>query len=223
MDSNPVIRAAVLEVPEVLPYLSDKAIILSAGKAGGDLSQINASYRDAITQSLVSFFEGGNAAASRNQFKRSAVEALGGAFDLGYGGTPESDALQWLNARVEQEMAFIDELYVNAKELRRDESFDYFTWITQRADGYVSSCQAVYNAGLMFASKNTMGTWNLGQTEEHCPTCNKLNGQRHKLSWYLSRDYIPGKPGAAMDCGGYNCGCSITDDEGNVITLGGEE
>ncbi len=54
---------------------------------------------------------------------------------------------------------------------------------------------------------------------EHCDTCLGLNNTRHSARWYINRDYIPGKPGAAMDCGGWNCQCYLTNDEGKQFSI----
>jgi hypothetical protein len=191
---------------------------------GQDLADVKGTYHDTITQALIDYFEGaGSIAGPRNSFKRAAIESLGAAFDQGWqdaGGElpPDGDGLEWFNARAEQELSFIDELFQQAKELRKEEDFDYFTWISQRADGYTATVTAVYNAGKMYAGGNIMLTWRYGQAE-HCDTCLHLNGQRHRASWYLARNYIPHKPGAAMDCHGDNCKCDLVDDNGDIFTI----
>lgn len=201
-----------------------KAAALGVFKAeGDDLAAIGGAYHDKITAALLGYFEGGRQSASANAFKRATVEAFGAAFDMGWadgGGEPppDGDAVAWLNARVEQEMTFIESLFQQAKELRKDPEFDRLPWVSERADGFVRSVTAVYNAGKMLAMKNQMLEWRYGDTE-HCPTCQGLNGKKHRASWYLARDYIPGKPGAAMDCGGYRCRCSLWDKQGNQVTL----
>jgi hypothetical protein len=196
-----------------------------ATKQADDISEINATYHDAITETLTSYFEdGGSVSAPRNEFKKEMSDAFVNAFESGWvdGGQElplDDDALEWLGARQSQEFGFIDQLFQEAKELRKEEDFDYFSWITTRADGYVATVLSVYNAAVLLAKKNQMLTWNLGGTETHCETCKSLGGQRHRASWYLNRDYIPRKPGAAMLCGGYYCDCTLSDDDGNDITI----
>ncbi|MCP4263652.1 MAG: hypothetical protein GY774_40015 [Planctomycetes bacterium] len=182
-------------------------------------------YHDEITQALINYLEkGGSVASHKNAFKRGMVYAFGEAFELGWldAGREipfDSNAQAWLNARMEAELAHIDSVFVQAKELRKDDG-DFFQWVTARADGYTSSVRAVYNAASMFAMKGKLLTWHLGETEEHCPTCEEvLNGTRHRASWYIARNYIPRQPGAGMDCGGYNCDCKLTDQKGNEVTL----
>lgn len=74
---------------------------------------------------------------------------------------------------------------------------------------WTASIEAVGAAGLASAKKNEMVTWKLGATEEHCKTCQSLNGQSHRRKWFASRNYFPQKPGAAMECGGYQCLCEL--------------
>jgi hypothetical protein len=109
--------------------------------------------------------------------------------------------------------------FAEAKQLRKEKDFDYFTWATGKADGYVSTVLSIYNAAVLLAKKNQMLTWNLGETEKHCDTCLKLDGGSHRASWYIGHDYIPRKPGASMDCKGYNCDCSLTDKDGEEVTI----
>ena len=213
-----------IEVPLSLRLRARQVTVTRAVKAGG-LGSINAQYNDAITATLISYFEGGSLGASRNAFKRAMVEAFGGAFDAGWvdGGQElpfDGDALEWFNARVEQEAAFIDSTYVSAKQIKKDAEADFFQWTTDRATGYVSTLSAIYNAAKMWANKNRSGIWRLGNTEKHCATCSKLNGTSHRLSWYIANNYIPRQPGASMDCGGYNCDCKIEDKKtGEELTL----
>ena len=217
-----------------LSYLEENNIEVSADlrlrvrrltvKAEGDLGGISATYHDAITGALIRYFEGSTVTGPRNQFRQGVTESFYDAFYLGWsdgGGTfPISqDALDWLTTRVNEEFGHVDGLFQNAKELRKEDGFDFFSWINDRADAYSQTLRSIYNAGVMLAKRGMMLTWQLGNTKTHCPTCQKLNGQKHRGSWYVSRNYIPGLPGAAMQCGGYNCDCKLITDKGEVVTL----
>lgn len=81
--------------------------------------------------------------------------------------------------------------------------------LDNRIDLWTASIAAAGQAGLNSAKRNEMVTWHLGATEEHCSTCNQLDGQAHRRKWFDSRNYIPRKPGAAMDCGGWRCLCTL--------------
>lgn len=222
LPSPSLLRAIVARVPAVAPYLSTRARLLAGIKA--DIADINAVYHDAITSALINYFEGRPIAASRNQFKQAMIKAFGDAFDAGWleggGVLPiDDDAMTWIETRLHQEAAFIDLLFKEVTQLRKDKEFDYFQWITAKADSYTRSLRELHNTAKMMANRRQMLTWQLGNTEKHCRTCLKLNGKRHRAIWFIEHNYIPGRPGAAMDCHGYNCDCSLVDDKGNEVTI----
>lgn len=219
----------VQAVPEVLDYLSPSACLYvelrtRKAKGDGDLASINKAYNDRIVKALIDYFEGGGVAPSRNEFKRAMIQAFGDAFDLGYtnggGELPiDDDSFAWLEARLNQEAGYIDMLFEQAKALRKEEEFDYFSWVTMHTSNYVGTLSAIYNAGSMSAKRNQSGTWELGNTEKHCKTCLSLAGKTHRMSWYLARNYIPRQPGSNLECGGWNCDCKIRGKDGTEITV----
>lgn len=215
-----IIRTITRAVPEVIPLLSEQG---RAALKAADIADINAGYHDAISEALISYFDGGSLAGSRNGFKRAATEAFGEAFEAGWleggGELPfDGEALSWFNARLEQEFSFIEGLFDEAKELKKDKEFDYFAWATSKADSYTNTLASVYNQAALMVGNNRMVTWQLGATEKHCKDCAKLDGQSHKISWFMDRNYIPHTPGASMECGGYNCDCRLIDKNGDEIT-----
>jgi hypothetical protein len=160
-----------------------KARQLGVYKASGDLPAVGAEYNDRIAEILIGYFEGGGSvAAPRNQFRQAAVEALGSAYDLGWtdggGAFPMDDeALSWLNTRIEQEMAYIGTLFEQAKELRKEEDFDFFAWITQHAASYARTLRELYNVGRVSAMKDKMVTFAGEDGAESCPDCQELKGK----------------------------------------------
>jgi hypothetical protein len=215
---------------EVPPSLYLRAQRVGAIKAAGDLAAIGAQYHDAITSALVTYMEGGSIVPSRNAFRRAMVEALGGAFDLGWtdggGELPASgDALEWLNARVEAEFGHIGTLFQQAKELRKDPEADWFKWVSDRADGYVRTTTDAYNMGKMYAAGNKMLTFDGpdGDKDNICQstngTCVQLKGQRHRASWWLARNLVPYRGNTSMDCGGWECEHFLRTDEGERFTV----
>jgi len=218
-----------VEILRSIHYRADNGLPMPAAlktrafKAVESLAPINAEYHDRITEALLEYFGGSNIQTAKGQFKRAAANAFLDAFDLGWamggGEFPvDDDAGDWLGARQTAEFGFIDELFLGAKELKKEDGFDVFPWVSERADRYTATLAAIFNAGKMWSKKNQLLTWRLGNTEKNCSTCAKLDGQRHRASWYISRDYIPRKPGAAMICGGYNCDCKLEDKDGNEVT-----
>lgn len=65
----------------------------------------------------------------------------------------------------------------------------------------------IYNEGVVFADKNGNYQFLLGNTEEHCKDCSRLNGQVHRLRNWNSRDLIP--PTEKTECGGWYCDCKL--------------
>lgn len=207
-----------------------KAETLIREKSLTAYKRVRRQYGAAIEDAILDYFIGSDAVtAYRNAMSRAMSDAFLSAFELAYidGGAElplDDDALEWLASRQEQELGYIRELFVSLKELKAQyragdvKTADIKAEMVRRRDGYLATLDAVYNAGLMYAKKNEMLTWQYGDTE-HCETCLKLNGKAHKAAWYLARDYIPGKPGAAMDCGGYRCKCRLLDKDGKEITI----
>jgi len=213
-----------IEIPsELLVRARVKGVSFKAYVDGG-VEAINARYNNEIIAAMVTYFEGGAATAPKNQFLQAMTEAFNGAFDTGWvdGGQElplDEKVATWLISRMEQERGYINDLFQQIKELRNDKEFDYFTWATNKAGRYTSTVLSVYNAAALMAKKNQILTWHLGNTEKHCDTCLALNGNSHRASWYIDHDYIPRKPGAAMDCGGYHCDCKLKDKSGDEVTL----
>lgn len=199
----------------------------------GAYSTIRSVYRSDIAQAMTEYLASDKPSTSyKSRFNRAMLEAFSGAFYKGYEETasglddvdPDADA--WLTGRQNSELGFIAELFASLKAARDEfwrgeiDADDLRLLIQQRVNGYASSLDAVYNAGRMWGAKNRMLIWHLGSTKEHCKTCDRLNGARHRARWFVARNYIPRRPGASMDCGGYQCGCYFTDAKtGEVFTL----
>lgn len=69
------------------------------------------------------------------------------------------------------------------------------------------SIAPLFEAGKASADKNGMYEWVLGNTEQHCRTCKALDGQRHRMKTYFSRNLIPQSD--ILECGGWHCDCKL--------------
>jgi hypothetical protein len=196
----------------------------------GDIGTINGVYHDAITNSLITYFEGGSIVSARNAFKQAMVEAFGSMWDSGWvagGGTlpANTEALAWFNARLNQELSFIDSLFAQARTLRGEEGFDYFMWVNERADGYTRTVNDVYNFGRMYAAGSKMLTFTGidGRPDNICQrnhgTCVRLKGKRHRASWWINHGLVPYRGNANYDCGAWECEHYLADDDGNRFTI----
>lgn len=208
--------------PDILLTARRKGLAFKKGE--GDLSAVNAKYHDVITKALTDYFEGGNINTARNAFRRAVTESFGSAFDLGWvdGGQElpfTGEALEWFNARVEQEFGYGSMLFQEAKEIRREKDFDYFSWVTFHADNYTRTLREIYNAARLRAMEDIYVTFAGDDGEESCATCQRLKGKRHKISWFVKRNYIP-PFGTGLICHpGRNCQHGLMDDKGNWVTV----
>lgn len=212
-----------IEIPPVM-LIDARLKGVKAGTPEGGMTEIKVRYNKAIVEALTIYMEGGSNATPKNLFRGAMVEGFNSAFDTGWidgGGVMpiDADALEWLRTQVNAEMGHIDGVFLQAKELRLEADFDFFPWVTARADNYAATLDSIYNAAVLMAKKNQLLTWHLGNTEVHCETCKELDGTRHRASWYISHNYIPRKPGADLECGGYRCDCRLTDKNGDEVTI----
>ena len=216
-----ILHAVINAVPDVVPLLDAGTVKASLGSYSG----VREKYYGDVFASVYDFLDTGKRMTSfRNDMRRGMANAFVSAGDIAWsdgGGTLPLDegALAWLAAQQEAEFGYVDALFGNLKELRNTEDVDKTAFATARADGFCAKLDSVYIAVKMLAKKTQMLTWRLGETEKHCPTCSRLDGKSHRASWYIANDYIPRKPGAALDCGGWNCDCFLTDQSGKEITI----
>lgn len=215
VEISPAMKADI----EALSYPPKPAI-----KSASEFKSINKEYHDAITRSLLSYFEGSGVAEPRKEFKSAALLAMTDVFDLGWtdGGQElpiDEESMTWIEARINQEFGFIDMLFEQIKALRKEADFDYFTWITARADGYVNTLREVYNAGKLRAMDDIMVTFEGDDGAESCEDCQRLKGKKHKLSWFIARDYVP-PFGVGLECHvGKRCQHGLMDMKGKWVTV----
>jgi hypothetical protein len=190
-----------------------------------DLFTISAEYHDNITQALLNYFEGGNTQTVKGQYKRAMSNAFNDSFDTGWkdGGQSlpvDNDANDWVGARMSAELGYIDMLFVEAKQLKKDPDFNRMEWISDRADGYTRTLREVYNQGKLRAMEDQMVTFTGEDGEESCKTCQKLKGKRHNISWFVERNFVP-PHGDGLDCSkGGHCMHGLVTDTGVWVTVG---
>lgn len=128
----------------------------------------------------------------------------------------EATIESWTDEQVDYVDDFADWLAEsdNNEDIRRQ--------LTARVDLWTNAVQTLGALGRASAKGDPMCVWHYAPEKEHCDTCAQLDGKRHRLSWFVDRNYIPQMPGAAMDCGGYYCGCTIEDVKtGRTLLPGG--
>lgn len=222
LQPSQIMRAIVRAVPSVIPLLAPET--LQALKAADNYDSIRMVMRADIWGSVFGYLSGGSLADARSRMAtgvaKGYIETADAAFQDGGGELPiDEETASWAKGQLDAQLSFVDSLFDALKDIRKAGDFDAGDIASARADGYASALDGFYNEVRLRGSKNIIGYWRLGNTEKHCPSCSELNGQGHKISWYIERDYIPRKSGCALDCGGWECDCRLEDRFGNEITL----
>lgn len=211
-----IARQAALVVPEVRQYLKPETL-----KALNTYEGIRADYWGSVYDAVEGYLISSKPITSfRNSFWSFMSSAFQTAFEYGYteagGEVPLDDEAQsWLDDAIQGEKANITALFQSLKEKRGD--VDAIAEAFARADGYSSTLDQIYSTGKTFGSKNKMLTFVGDDGKESCTDCKRLKGKRHRASWWIKNDLIPGSHN--YECGGYNCEHYLEDDNGNRFTL----
>lgn len=194
-------------------------------KQAGDYSAI----RDDLWTSIYDAIEGYLSSSSpitsyKNQMvtavSKAYLDTVDTAYQDGGGSLPiDEDTASWARGELQAQLGYVDSLFETLKQLRKEDDLDAQIEASDTTDKWTSALDGFYNSVKLAAANNKMLTWNLGSAEKHCKTCLKLDGQRHKASWFFSRGYTPRRPGSNTDCGGYHCDCSLTDDDGEEFSI----
>lgn len=136
------------------------------------------------------------------------------------GGDPEDftdDELAEIRDAEAEQLGYARDWWVELGALRGVGGYDP----GPRLQLYVASLRSWFSEWKMYGAKNVMLTWRYNpDIEEHCTTCESLNGQRHRAKWFTDKGYIPRQPGSdTLECGGWNCACFFEDDSGDEYTL----
>jgi hypothetical protein len=133
----------------------------------------------------------------------------------------EADEEAAVAAWIDGQSGFVNEF---ARAVVAAQTQDERKAILDRVELWVDTLRSLGTQGEMSAKKNLPGTWKFDPGKEHCKahdgrvSCAWLNGQRHRLKWFLSKGYIPQEKGSrTLGCGGWKCGCKIVGDDGRVL------
>lgn len=211
--------------------MNDAQAMTLAELSIGEYAPIRSAYKTEIGGAILEYLytEGVAITRFRSAFKRAIADSFEFAFAQGYldgGGDPEdrepSDQ-DWLAAKIDAEFGYVDMLFQQLKQFKADEETtpeDYDAEAERRAEGYAMTLDGVYSEGKIRGAKNMMLTFGGTDGQESCPDCQRLVGQRHRASWWVRRNLIPGQPGnASFECHGYNCRHILYNDKGEVFTV----
>jgi hypothetical protein len=200
-----ILRHVIRAVPSVLPYLAPDTI-----KAAG-YDSIRTVMSGAIFGAVFGFLNDPIYIAKyRDQMATAVTKAYLETADVAYvdGGSElplDDETAAWARAQLDAQLAYVDALFDDLKELRKNGDFDAGEVATARAEGYAGSLDAFYGEAKMRGSENK--TLEFGGTDgkESCPDCQKLVRKRHKIKYILDNNLIP-KPGNdRFQCKGYEC------------------
>lgn len=79
-----------------------------------------------------------------------------------------------------------------------------------RAPLWKSTTDEFYYAGVQSADKNGMYEFTGDDGKENCATCASLKGQKHRMSWWVSKELRPGVDHDNFDCGTWPDHCMHT-------------
>lgn len=200
-------------------------------KADGGIATLVQVYLDDLTRNALDVLDGKTSApAAERAHRRLVDDNAEEAYDLGMtdGGADPADKddtdEEALNGWVVTQDGFVAGLWADVKQLRADRKDlskdDYaarLRGIMDRIGQWGDSLRNLYSLAKANAQKNKSVTWHYGDTD-HCATCQSLNGQRHRLKWFLDKGYIPQENGSdTLDCRGFNCQCHLDDDKGEQV------
>jgi hypothetical protein len=192
--------------------------------AMGEYPGIRKVYYENVFTAIYDFLDTSEGVAKqKNYMKRAMVNAFQSTSDIGWldggGEFPvDEDTSAWVTASQAAEIGNIDALFETLKLARKEGDVNKFDTATARADGYCLTLDVIYNHCKISAAGNLMLTLAGTDGEKSCHECQKYKGKRHKASWWIANNLIPGI-GSAYTCGGWNCYHVLIDDKGKLWTL----
>lgn len=215
-----VLRTIVKQIPQVVPHLAPET--LAAIKAGGNgYPGVRSDYWHAVYDEVYGYLTGNRPVTTFVQrLTTAAASAFIGAAEAGYeegGGTLplDDDTAAWLRGAIDAELGHIDDLFNRLSQ--EWEGLDPTAEAVSRAEGYASNLDQIFSEAKTRGAGNKMLTFVGDDGTESCKDCKRMKGQRHRASWWISHDMIPGS--SSYECGGWRCQHILVDDQGNEFTL----
>ena len=175
-------------------------------------------YRSRLWGAMVRLFNGGKGASFESSFLRSIDAQLTQAWNEGadsVGVAPDEmtrDDTDVLRAIIDNETAFISgvqgDIRADADAGMAREDFD--SKYGARVDLWANRYNETVNRARMVFGKKQRFEWQLGATEEHCSTCNALDGIiAFGYEWEEARFHPQMPPNDLLECHGWRCDCSL--------------
>ena len=77
----------------------------------------------------------------------------------------------------------------------------------KRLSMWRNTARGLHTYGKLLGNPDVEYTWRLGQTEEHCVDCLRLNGQTMTGAEWVENELVP--QDRNLSCNGYNCDCRL--------------
>lgn len=175
-------------------------------------------YRSQLWQAVQRLYSGGRDAAFMATFIRQIDTQLTEAWNKGAaddGVQPDEmtrDDFVILEAIIDNETQFIQRLADDIAEAVANgiEKADFDKRFSARVDLWANRYNETVNRARMQFGQKQRFEWKLGNTEEHCSTCSRLNGIvafGHEWESAAVHPQIP--PNPALECGGWRCDCEL--------------
>lgn len=202
-------------IPEKRLSASEKAI-----------GQIVTTYTDQLTNAVYDVWNGHSDAIDfRRAHKAMLKQFAPRAFEEGMreGGITEIDEEdraemeEQVNDWLATQYPYVNDFAKAVGEARKAK--DARPAILERVSMWADSLRSLGDMGRAYAMANEKVQWTLGETEEHCRTCLYLASLKpHRVSWFVSREYIPRQNGSEkLECGGWLCDCSGKNAKGEIV------
>lgn len=203
-------------------------------RAAGNYPTIREGYYGVLVDALIRYLTGkADLRQAKSFVKQEMATCFVDSFETGWvetGGDPyepESDDSDWLATRLNQELAYIDGLFVTMKAMLSDKDepltlSDIDQFAEDRAAGYATTLDGIYAQGKLRGKKSVMLTFTgpNGSPDNICQknggTCVRLMGQRHRARWWIGHDLVPHPGNENYNCGGYNCRHGLFTDAGEL-------
>jgi len=218
---NSLVIQAVKLVPDVLPYLTDRARFIYFGAIRADAYK---SYDDMLSKIQVLVQDTYKGKVSTGGFTDRMASIIGGQLRNAYN-------TAWINEGMDDDNTsaalpdYLEESLVDmiAEQTNTSWSYQFFTDIMtartngdpieplfSRAELWAGQWNTAYENATSLITLNNGGReeWILGATEEHCPECAALNGIVALASeWNALNVYPKNPPNDYLTCGGWRCDC----------------
>lgn len=200
-------------------------------KATDSIDSLVRGYVDDLSSAFLDVLDGARSVPAAQRGHLAMLPDLAErAYDAGLqeGGVDPADKddqdEEAINEWVSTQSGFVAGLWADVKQLRADRKDltpdEYAArqlTINDRIGQWGESLRNLWSLAKANAQKNKTVVWHFGDTD-HCATCQELNGQKHRLKWFLDKGYIPQENGSdTLECHGYHCQCHLDDMQGEQV------